>query len=57
MWRAELNQDRRLFLLGDEQMPAGQEYHSFASRSPRVTPRSRNFVTPFDHKIDHGNRL
>src|SRR6516162_2682036 len=57
MWRAELNQRRRLFLFGDEQMPAGQQHRSFASRPLRVGPRSRNFVAPLHRKIDRRNRL
>src|SRR5262245_305880 len=57
MWRAKLNERRRLLLLGDEQMPAGQEHHSFAPRPLRVGPRLRNLAAPFHHKIDQGNRL
>src|SRR6476660_526424 len=57
MWRAELNERRRLLLLGDEQMPAGQEHYSFAPRTLRVGPRLRNFAAPFHHKVDQGNRL
>jgi hypothetical protein len=38
-------------LLGDEQMPAGQERHSLAPRPLRVGPRSRNFAAPFHRKI------
>src|SRR5271166_5760756 len=57
MWRAKLNESRRLLLLGDEQMPAGQWHRSFAPRPLRVGPRSRNFATPFHRKINRRNHL
>jgi len=34
----KLNEDRRLFLLGDEQMPSAQERHSLAPRPFRMGP-------------------
>jgi hypothetical protein len=52
MWRAKLNEDRRLFLLCDKQMSSGQERHTFAPRPFRVGPRLCYSAAPFYRKLD-----
>src|SRR5262245_1572340 len=55
--RAKLDQGRRLFLLGNEQMSSGQERHSFAPGSLRAGPVLRNSGATFHDKINRRYHL